>query len=77
MPQRLAVSMMTSFYSRSRDAVTLSSHLEGHGRVVQGAVVVFCAGILEHNDALITRAGVAIVAAVAIVLLAAASAPHW
>lgn len=69
--------MSTSFYSGTRNAETLSAHLEGYGGVLQGTVVVFCAGILEHVDTFITRAGVAIVAAVAVVLLAAASAPHW
>lgn len=69
--------MSPSFYSGTRNAAALAPHLEGYGGVLQGTVVVLCARILEHVDALIAGAGVAIVAAVAVVLLAAASAPHW
>lgn len=67
----------TSFRSGSWRAVTLAPGLEVQCRVVQGTVVIFCAGILEDIDAFIPGASVAIVAAIAVVLLAATSAPDW
>lgn len=75
--QHLAVGVSTGFRSGSRHAVALAPRLEAQCRVVQFTVVVFCAGIFEDIDAFITGASVAIVAAIAVVLLAAASAPHW